>query len=96
MMQGLRELWGKFNIILNASWILTRRLLMCGWLYGHILILQLCSGIFFAHRLYKAGWPTLARRIALHSRQVTGIEIHPGATIGRGLFIDHGMGVVYR
>ncbi|WP_447412995.1 serine O-acetyltransferase, partial [Clostridium perfringens] len=35
-----------------------------------------------------------ARRIALHSRQVTGIEIHPGATIGRGLFIDHGMGVV--
>ena len=49
---------------------------------------------FFAHRLYKAGWPTLARRIALHSRHVTGIEIHPGATIGRGLFIDHGMGVV--
>ncbi len=32
--------------------------------------------------------------MALHSRHVTGIEIHPGATIGRGLFIDHGMGVV--
>ena len=62
--------------------------------YGPILILQLCFGISFAHRLYKAGWPTLARRISLHSRHVTGIEIHPGATIGRGLFIDHGMGVV--
>ena len=36
----------------------------------------------------------MARRVALHSRHVTGIEIHPGATIGRGLFIDHGMGVV--
>lgn len=61
------------------------------WTYPHITAL---FWHFFAHRLYKAGWPTLARRIALHSRHVTGIEIHPGATIGRGLFIDHGMGVV--
>lgn len=61
------------------------------WTYPHITAL---FWHYFAHRLYKAGWPTLARRVALHSRRVTGIEIHPGAHIGRGLFIDHGMGVV--
>lgn len=61
------------------------------WTYPHMTAL---FWHFFAHRLYKAGWPTLGRRVALHSRWVTGIEIHPGATIGRGLFIDHGMGVV--
>jgi serine O-acetyltransferase len=47
-----------------------------------------------AHRLYRAGWFTLARIVSQFSRTVTGIEIHPGATIGRRFFIDHGMGVV--
>lgn len=47
-----------------------------------------------AHRLYDAGHTTLARWISQHSRHVTGIEIHPGARIGRGFFIDHGDGVV--
>lgn len=47
-----------------------------------------------AHRLFGAGHVTLARWISQHSRHVTGIEIHPGACIGRGLFIDHGDGVV--
>ncbi|HLH40927.1 MAG TPA: serine O-acetyltransferase [Bryobacteraceae bacterium] len=47
-----------------------------------------------AHRLYKKGWFTLARVISQISRAATGIEIHPGATIGRRCFIDHGMGVV--
>ena len=47
-----------------------------------------------AHRLYGAGWYTPARMVSQFSRTVTGIEIHPGATIGRRLFIDHGMGVV--
>ena len=47
-----------------------------------------------AHRLYQAGHTTLARWISQHSRHVTGIEIHPGAQIGKGLFIDHGDGVV--
>ena len=47
-----------------------------------------------AHRLYKSGHITLARMISQHSRHKTGIEIHPGATIGKGLFIDHGDGVV--
>ena len=47
-----------------------------------------------AHRLYQAGHTTLARWISQHSRHVTGIEIHPGATIGRRCFIDHGMAVI--
>jgi serine O-acetyltransferase len=47
-----------------------------------------------AHRLYKAGVPLLPRVISQFSRFCTGIEIHPGATIGRRFFIDHGMGVV--
>ncbi len=44
---------------------------------------------FYKHRLY-----TIARIISQFARFRTGIEIHPGAKIGRGLFIDHGMGVV--
>ena len=47
-----------------------------------------------AHRLYRGGWFTLARVISQFSRSATGIEIHPGATVGRRCFIDHGMGVV--
>jgi serine O-acetyltransferase len=47
-----------------------------------------------AHRLWLGRWRTVARFVSHVSRFVTGIEIHPGARIGRGLFIDHGMGVV--
>lgn len=47
-----------------------------------------------AHRLYKRRMFVLARLISQIARNLTGIEIHPGAKIGRGLFIDHGMGVV--
>ncbi len=47
-----------------------------------------------AHAIYKAGCRCLARVVAGASRFLTGIEIHPGARIGEGLFIDHGMGVV--
>jgi serine O-acetyltransferase len=46
------------------------------------------------HRLWNAGWTTLARFVSHVSRFLTGIEIHPAARIGRGLFIDHGMGIV--
>jgi serine O-acetyltransferase len=46
------------------------------------------------HRLWLAGWRTPARVLAQLARGLTGIEIHPGATIGPRLFIDHGMGVV--
>jgi len=47
-----------------------------------------------AHGVYKRGWFTFARVISQFSRSMTGIEIHPGATIGRRFFIDHGMGIV--
>src|SRR5579864_1775318 len=63
-------------------------------------ILALWPGVhaLLAHRLasamYRAGVPFLPRLIAAVARSVTGIEIHPAAGIGRGLFIDHGMGVV--
>ena len=47
-----------------------------------------------AHWCYRHNLKFLARWISQHSRKKTGIEIHPGAQIGKGLFIDHGMGVV--
>ena len=47
-----------------------------------------------ANRLYREGIPLLPRGIMHFARFLTGIEIHPGATIGRRFFIDHGMGVV--
>ncbi len=47
-----------------------------------------------AHRLWNRGWLTLARFVSHVGRFLTGIEIHPAARIGPGLFIDHGMGVV--
>ncbi len=47
-----------------------------------------------AHRLYEWRLHVLARLLSHASRTLTGIEIHPGATIGRRFFIDHGMGVV--
>ncbi|HEV8614690.1 MAG TPA: serine O-acetyltransferase [Methylomirabilota bacterium] len=47
-----------------------------------------------AHRLWKRRWWTLARFVSQIGRAVTGIEIHPAARLGPGLFIDHGMGVV--
>ncbi|MEQ1885734.1 MAG: serine O-acetyltransferase [Bryobacteraceae bacterium] len=47
-----------------------------------------------AHNLYRKGWYTVARLLNQFSRAVTGIDIHPGARIGRRFFIDHGMGVV--
>ena len=63
-------------------------------------VLLLYSGLHaiiwhrLAHRLYKARLFFLARLISQISRFFTGIEIHPGAKIGRGVFIDHGSGVV--
>lgn len=47
-----------------------------------------------AHALWKRQWRLLARMISQFARLLTGIEIHPGAVIGRRLLIDHGMGVV--
>lgn len=47
-----------------------------------------------AHWLWDRNWRLLARLLSQFSRFLTGIEIHPGAKIGRKFFIDHGMGVV--
>ena len=47
-----------------------------------------------SHALHAAGVPLAPRVLANATKMVTGIEIHPGAQIGRGLFIDHGSGVV--
>lgn len=55
----------------------------------HILIMHRIS-----HLLYKMHLKFLARLISQIGRFLTGIEIHPGAEIGRRLFIDHGMGIV--
>ncbi len=53
--------------------------------------------IFFhriAHTLYKGRFFFVARFVSAVARWLTGIEIHPGAVIGKRLFIDHGMGIV--
>lgn len=47
-----------------------------------------------AHRMWVRGWRMGARVLATVARAVTGVDIHPGARIGPGFFIDHGMGVV--
>ena len=51
-------------------------------------------GYRLAHRLYRRGLPFLPRALSQFVRGLTGIEIHPGATIGRRLFVDHGAAVV--
>ncbi|MDD2969051.1 MAG: serine O-acetyltransferase [Lachnospiraceae bacterium] len=48
----------------------------------------------FAHKLYKNGHYFLARWVSQRGARKTGIEIHPGAQIGKGFFIDHGIGVI--
>lgn len=60
-------------------------------LYPHI---KAILAHHIAHSLYLKNHRFLARWIANIARRRTGIEIHPGALIGKGLFIDHGMGVV--
>ena len=67
---------------------------------GFLEVLLTYSGlhaiIFYrvAHVLRKAGIPLIPRMISQFGKFLTGIEIHPGAVLGKGLFIDHGMGVV--
>lgn len=47
-----------------------------------------------SHKLWVSDWKLLARMLSTLARWFTGVEIHPGATLGRRFFIDHGMGVV--
>lgn len=55
----------------------------------HILVFHRFANLLYRKRLFF-----LARLVSQIGRHITGIEIHPGATIGKGLFIDHGMGIV--
>ena len=55
----------------------------------HAVMVHRCS-----HQLYRMGLRLIPRLISQLMRFLTGIEIHPGAEIGKGFFIDHGMGVV--
>ncbi len=67
---------------------------------GRVEVLLLYSGVHallvhrLSHYLHSRGLKLTARALSQFARFFTGIEIHPGATIGRGLFIDHGSGVV--
>ncbi len=47
-----------------------------------------------AHELYRLGVPMIPRIMTEHAHSITGIDIHPGATIGKNFFIDHGTGIV--
>ena len=69
----------------------------CRNIFEAIILYPGFHAIFFhriAHFLYKNKLFFLARLISQISRHITGIEIHPGAEIGKRLFIDHGMGIV--
>lgn len=67
---------------------------------GYLQIILLYSGLHaiiayrISHFLWKAKIPFFPRLVSQIAKFLTGIEIHPGAEIGKGLFIDHGMGVV--
>ncbi|MDO8581157.1 MAG: serine O-acetyltransferase [Candidatus Omnitrophota bacterium] len=67
---------------------------------GYLQIILLYAGLHaligykISSALWKANLKLLARAVSQFTRFLTGIEIHPAAVIGRGLFIDHGMGVV--
>jgi len=56
--------------------------------------IQAIANVRLAHELYRLGVPLLPRMITEHAHSITGIDIHPGATIGEEFFIDHGTGVV--
>lgn len=90
MKQFLQELTYNIKRVMKSDPAATSAFMVL-WTYPHITAL---AYHYVAHKLYLRGHRILARRLALRARRITGIEIHPGATIGRGLFIDHGMGVV--
>jgi indole-3-glycerol phosphate synthase len=86
----LLSIWRDFRAIKNrdpaARWFLDRLLTSSGW---HALVWYRVAHIFWVVRLRL-----LARLLSSIARLLTGVEIHPGARIGSGTVIDHGMGVV--
>ncbi|NEO98011.1 MAG: serine O-acetyltransferase, partial [Symploca sp. SIO2E9] len=88
--EGLKALWSDFQIIFERdpaarNWL---EVLLC---YPG---LQALVWHRFAHWLNSKQFPIIPRLLSALARFLTGIEIHPGAVIGKGVFIDHGMGVV--
>lgn len=90
MFKALKELYYDAKNIMKKD-PAARNLLEVIILYPgfHILIFYKISHFFYKIKLFF-----IARLISQLGRSFTGIEIHPGATIGRHLFIDHGMGIV--
>jgi len=90
MSDTLKKIRNDFNAALSMDPAATSRLEVALTYAGfHALLFYR-----MAHWLWKRRIPFLPRAISQLARFLTGIEIHPGATIGSGLFIDHGMGVV--
>lgn len=90
MSETLRKIRNDFNAALAMDPAATSKLEVALTYAGfHALLFYR-----LAHWLVKRGIPFLPRALSQFARFITGIEIHPGAAIGSGLFIDHGMGVV--
>ncbi len=90
MSETLRKIRNDFNAALSMDPAATSKIEVALTYSGfHALLFYR-----MAHWLGKRRIPFLPRALSQFARFMTGIEIHPGATIGSGLFIDHGMGVV--
>jgi serine O-acetyltransferase len=90
MTETLRKIRNDFNAALSMDPAATSKIEVALTYAGfHSLLFYR-----LAHWLVKRGVPFLPRALSQFARFITGIEIHPGATVGSGLFIDHGMGVV--
>lgn len=90
LLEGIEAIAQDFNIIFERDPAARNRIevLLC-YPGFHALTLHR-----LAHWLHHLGFPIIPRLIAHIGRFLTGIEIHPGAVLGKGIFIDHGMGVV--
>jgi serine O-acetyltransferase len=87
---GLQDLWADFSIIRDRDPAARNRLeILCCYPGLHALAIYR-----FAHWLHLQKIAFLPRFLSHLTRFCTGVEIHPGAVIGKGVFIDHGMGVV--
>jgi serine O-acetyltransferase len=90
MCETVRKIKRDFNAALSMDPAATSRIEVALTYAGfHALLFHR-----FAHGLSRKRVPFIPRVLSQFARFITGIEIHPGATIGSGLFIDHGMGVV--
>ena len=90
MIETFRKISKDFHAALSMDPAATSRLEVALTYAGfHSLLFYRC-----AHWLWKKRVPFIPRALSQFARFITGIEIHPGAAIGSGLFIDHGMGVV--